>query len=262
MSTSREIADYQTHNVCLWLDNVESDYLAYIARIEKYGLFTATTAKTFVHNLWGDRTPDNVGMSRVRWAEVARSMNGDTKCGLKISSIKMLNKQAGHFFFDRDSMDYFNSKVYPNTRALIDADGDAVGTLFVTSEQYNEHSPRLFTVRLFDHKTKQISDIGGFQAWRTLDRALSVMRCHEIGRDVRPAEVGKDEPRCVENPPTPGLSINFLSDNFDASKAQGLTLGGLMEICGLTTPELDTIGSGVDLEDDLDDLLNQLGFGK
>lgn len=262
MSTSREIADYQTHNVCLWLDNVESDYLAYIARIEKYGLFTATTAKAFVYNLWGDRTPDNVGMSRVRWGEVAASMNSDIKPGLKINTIKLMSKAAGHHFFDRDSMEHFNSKVYPNTRALIDAEGVAVGTLFVTSEQYNEYSPRLFTVRLFSHETKQISDIGGFQSWRTLDRALSVMRTYEIGREVAPAEVGRDEPRCIENPPTPGLSISFLSEDFDASKAPGLTLGGLMAICGLTTPELDTTGSGVDLESDLDNLLDQLGFGK
>lgn len=224
MSTSKQIADWQTDNVILWLDNEEVYYNAYISRIEKYGLFNATSAKKFVYDLWGDRTPDNFGMSRVRWREVATAMNSDIKSGLRMQTIKALNKAAGQFFFAPETMAFFNSKTYPNTRAAVNDQGVIYGTLFVTSEQQDDFHPRLFTVRLFDHETKQINTIGEFQGYTTLESALWIMRTWQYG--------------CV-----PVAEIK------------------LEEKIAVPSPTVDSL-PGIDLEDELNAILDQCGFGR
>lgn len=79
MMTSKERAEYQTRRVELWLLNDEPSYLAacaYCARLKrKKRKFTASSAKSFVRNLWGDRNPHDEGMSKVRWSEVSQLLS-------------------------------------------------------------------------------------------------------------------------------------------------------------------------------------------
>lgn len=77
MSPDRERSEYQTRQVELWLMNDEPSYLAYMSRLRKRGKFSASAMKQFVINLWGNRTPDNGGISRVKWSIVAETINSD-----------------------------------------------------------------------------------------------------------------------------------------------------------------------------------------
>lgn len=267
MSTSKQIADYQTDNVILWLDNEEPSYNAYIARIEKYGLFNASTVKRFVIDLWGHRTPDDLSMGRVRWGEVATALNSDIKPGLRIATIKLLNRGAGYHFFSDGALEFFNSKVYPNTRAAVDALGVTYGTLFVTSEQYDCNSPRLYSLRLFHHETKLIDTIGEFQAYRTLDRALSAMRAWAwdyipVG-DTTPEERGAGTP-------SPEIALNNQVMGALDTLGSGVTLDDFCALLGVPSPNemnanpLGAAGAGefTTVEDEINDLLDQLGFGR
>lgn len=79
MMTSKERAEYQTRQVELWLLNDEPSYLAacaFNARTKRMRRkFTASRAKRFVYNLWGDRNPHDEGMSKVRWSEVSQLLS-------------------------------------------------------------------------------------------------------------------------------------------------------------------------------------------
>lgn len=255
MSTSKQIADWQTDNVILWLDNEESYYNAYIARIEKYGLFNATSAKQFAIDLWGNRTPDDLSMGRVRWGEVATALNSDTKPGLRIQTIRTLNKAAGYYFFSDDTMAFFNCKVYPNTRGAANEDGVTVGTLFITSEQFDHNSPRLFAIRLFYHETKLIDTLGDFQAYRTLESALYAMRAWQWGNvpspETRPEERGATCPAPEEDRSGSGITL----DDFCAL----LGVPSPNESAPLPNP-LGAAGEFATVEDEINDLLDQLGF--
>lgn len=81
-----------------------------------------------------------------------------------ISDIK--SKAVGHFF-DKGAMRFFNSRilsdVFPSTKCVY----------FVTSEQYDYKSPRLFTVRSFDLTTRSIETVGEFQEYATRAQAIS-----------------------------------------------------------------------------------------
>ncbi|OGL47328.1 MAG: hypothetical protein A2W05_09810 [Candidatus Schekmanbacteria bacterium RBG_16_38_10] len=73
-----------------------------------------------------------------------------------MDDIKMINRNKGHYFFSPDSMRFFRSRV-----------GDSVyqgsgGIYFVTSEQFDWKSPRLYTVRSFNPETGGINTVGEF----------------------------------------------------------------------------------------------------
>lgn len=177
MSTSTQIAEWQTDNAIQWVMNDETTYERAMKYIDRHGKFNGASAKSVIKYAWGDRAPDGSGLSRVRWGEVASVLNDESVPGLRIGSIKRMNARIGHHFFSPDTMAFFNSVVYPNTRGIADERGKLTATLFVTSEQcdWGDH-PRLYTVRIFDHVTCQIGTVGEFQQIRSLDVALSVMR--------------------------------------------------------------------------------------
>ena len=88
------------------------------------------------------------------------------ECCFTMAQIKQANRDAGQHFFERGTMRFFRSKVA--TRRPIN------GAYFVTSEQFDDNSPRLYTVRRVDLQTGKIDTVGEFQAWRTLRAAKSV----------------------------------------------------------------------------------------
>ena len=91
-----------------------------------------------------------------------------------IYTVKLINRQSGHFFFSPDTMQFFRSRA--STEAIHDT---ATGNYyFVTSEQFDYHSPRLYTARVMtpDGST---SDLGAFQqyasgksAWNRIKQEL------------------------------------------------------------------------------------------
>ena len=83
----------------------------------------------------------------------------------------------GHFF-DRDTMRFFDSVVYPNVRT------GKEHWYFVTSERYNQSTPRLFTVRRMG-TNGTIDTVGEFQEFPTLGHAL------EVATEIAQAERGQ-----------------------------------------------------------------------
>ncbi|NML65919.1 hypothetical protein HHL22_11950 [Hymenobacter sp. RP-2-7] len=82
-----------------------------------------------------------------------------------LSDIQTANRAAGRYFFSPDTMRYFRSRA---SERVHQGPG---GIYFVTSEQYDRASPRLFTVRRFLPGAADIDTVGSFQAHATAHRA-------------------------------------------------------------------------------------------
>lgn len=74
------------------------------------------------------------------------------------------NRNHGRFFFDPDTIRFWNSKVvagmFPNNT-------------FITSEDNFDSSKQLFTARLYDWKTHSVETIGVFQAFHNKEDAIN-----------------------------------------------------------------------------------------
>lgn len=75
---------------------------------------------------------------------------------ITIGNIKYNNAQAGYHFFEAATMRFFNSRIL---QAVYQGEG---GVFFVTSEKFDERSPRLYTVRKYDPATRSIDTVDGF----------------------------------------------------------------------------------------------------
>ena len=89
-----------------------------------------------------------------------------------MAEIRAANRAAGYYFFERDTMRFFDSRI--ETR------GNAIGgRFFITSEQFhgsnNFHGPRLFTVREAK-PSGDIDTVGKFQAYTTIEAARAAAR--------------------------------------------------------------------------------------
>jgi len=83
-----------------------------------------------------------------------------------IADIKRANKEAGYFFFKKDTLRYWNSVI----------DRHVYGNrFFVTSENMDGEEPR-FTVRRFDPETSRIWVHGKHGGHRTLELARDAAR--------------------------------------------------------------------------------------
>ena len=76
-----------------------------------------------------------------------------------------MNKGAGLYYFERDTMRFFNSRVSENVYV------GATGWYFVTSERFDHKSPRLYSVRKM-LPDGSVTTIGKFQEFATLELAL------------------------------------------------------------------------------------------
>jgi hypothetical protein len=77
---------------------------------------------------------------------------------------------GGSHFFDRPTMRFFDSRVAHTGWQIIDPAGWDHQYVVVTSERFDSHSPRLYTVRLFtmtDHgrRVHHADDVRGFQGY-------------------------------------------------------------------------------------------------
>lgn len=84
-----------------------------------------------------------------------------------MEQVRQANKDAGHHFFERSTMRFFSSKIASGKYVL-------PGQHFVTSEQFDSASPRLYTLRhvLEDGR---IETVGEFQQYPTLRAAKAAI---------------------------------------------------------------------------------------
>ena len=80
---------------------------------------------------------------------------------MTIDQIKQLDKEAGHHFFEADTMRFFNSRVSSVT----------FGSYFVTSENGPDNI-RAWSVRRLDPETRHVVTVGEFQRYPSLKSAL------------------------------------------------------------------------------------------
>jgi len=83
-----------------------------------------------------------------------------------ITSIKLANRARGHHFFDADTMRFFRSRIGQTVHG---------GRYFVTSEQFDARSPRLYTIRRAA-ADGSISDVGGFQGYTSSASAVRAIQ--------------------------------------------------------------------------------------
>lgn len=83
-----------------------------------------------------------------------------------IHEVKATNKAAGLYFFDLETVAFFNSHTLPQLYG---------GCVFVTSERYSPSTPVRYTVREC-LRDGHIETVGEFQAYATKEAALSAAR--------------------------------------------------------------------------------------
>ena len=84
-----------------------------------------------------------------------------------IEQIKYANKERGQHFFSRGALRFFHSRI---GRKVHRGPG---GIYFVSSEQFDERSPRLYTVRRFDLVSAAVDTVGEFQQYACARHAHS-----------------------------------------------------------------------------------------
>jgi hypothetical protein len=92
-----------------------------------------------------------------------------------IDDVKRANRRAGGHWFSPDTLRFFRGRV---GRTLYG------GRFFVSSEQFDHDSPRLYTVREVRDGGKDIATVGEFQAYRTNGDAVKRIRELLTGYDV------------------------------------------------------------------------------
>ena len=90
---------------------------------------------------------------------------------ISIEQLKAVNTANGYHFFSAGSMRFFRSRVGSNVYPAAD------GWVFVTSEQFDDNSPRLYTVRIM-REDGSIDEIGEFQQYKTSDAANRAARAY------------------------------------------------------------------------------------
>lgn len=83
-----------------------------------------------------------------------------------ISDVIDVSRQHGNHFFDPETIAWFRSEIVDKV----------FGVFFVTSEQFDDESPRLFTIRRIDWDNGTISTVGKFQQYETLEEAMTEVK--------------------------------------------------------------------------------------
>ena len=83
-----------------------------------------------------------------------------------LEQIKRANRAHGHHFFSPDTMRFFRSRIAP---------GVIGGRYFITSEQFDERSPRLYSIRVANDDGS-VDRVGDFQYYPSLQAARKAAR--------------------------------------------------------------------------------------
>lgn len=90
---------------------------------------------------------------------------------MEIESVKRVNRdKAKGFWFQEGATRFFHCR-YP--QVAYEQNGKAY---FVTSEQFDYSSPRLYTIRVCDLSTGQVDTVGEFQQYGTSREANRAMQ--------------------------------------------------------------------------------------
>ena len=81
-----------------------------------------------------------------------------------VNEVRSFNKSIGHHWFDSSSMRFFNSRING-------ADKLINKRFFISSEQFDASSPRLYTIRLV-LPNGEVGTYGEFQAYKTRKEAI------------------------------------------------------------------------------------------
>jgi hypothetical protein len=87
-----------------------------------------------------------------------------------MESVKRANEKLGHYFFSPSTLRFFKSRV--GTRVYY-------GRYFITSEQFDYNSPRLYTIRIANDDGS-IDTVGEFQQYTT--RAAAVRAIEKLNQ--------------------------------------------------------------------------------
>ena len=86
---------------------------------------------------------------------------------MTIQEVIRHNKEIGHHFFDKGTMEFFNSRIESEL---------LYGRYFITSEWIGlEGFPRKYTVHYYTTETGNITTVGKFQAYDTLESAIQAV---------------------------------------------------------------------------------------
>lgn len=98
-----------------------------------------------------------------------------------MAQLKQMNRNAGRYYFSRDTMRFFNSRVSNNVYT------GTTGWYFVTSERMRYHPdyPRLYSVCKMS-PDGSVSTIGEFQGYAT--RALALGEAKRLAEKERKAQ--------------------------------------------------------------------------
>src|SRR5437773_1145642 len=99
-----------------------------------------------------------------------------------IEEIKRANREAGQYFFDPETMRFFNSRVYADLYVRKDEEQGEDVTYFITSERNGDESPRTYTVRAA-HDNGTVSTASDFSEYATLNAARKAARMY-AGEDL------------------------------------------------------------------------------
>lgn len=102
-----------------------------------------------------------------------------------IEEIKQASKDAGGHWFDADTMRFFRSRIGHKAYPVSD------GAFFVTSERYDDDSPRLYTVRRA-YDSGEIETVGEFQGYATLEQANTAATLLQVGQRMLDAIEAED----------------------------------------------------------------------
>jgi hypothetical protein len=90
-----------------------------------------------------------------------------------LREIKVAHREFGGHFFDKETKEFFNSRIFENTYGL------GTSTLFITSERFDQDAPIGFTVRE-SRRDGSIVTLGDFQQHATKQDAMTA--ASKIGR--------------------------------------------------------------------------------
>ena len=98
---------------------------------------------------------------------ISLSSKGNKKMGYykSIDEIKRANKEKGHHFFDSDTMRFFRSRILSYIEE----------NYFITSEKFDDGSPRVYTVRIA-LEDGTIHSVSEFQQFKTIAQAKAFIK--------------------------------------------------------------------------------------
>lgn len=103
-----------------------------------------------------------------------------------IAEMKKANSSIGNYWFDKDSMRFFNTAIVSTPDKW---------NMFITSERMDSNYPKKYSIRLFVPSTSKVVTVGDFNSLDTGEDARSVKR--EISRALD--EMGNREKEVFEH---------------------------------------------------------------